>query len=344
MESHHAHHAPTGARASFLAGLDRAAAGFVGADGTPEDQGAFVGIRHAPNLPWRMLPLFKAESPAVTGAAEPFEVLTPGRYGRTFALASDRWLIGPLVFKLCSPFWKTEDPAAADRDTARLHFAPSIGGFVEYDNTHSDEPVEVLVGLGGRGCAFRKLDGGAAGFASEGRVGFATVPAAEVRMRLGDSPFVETEAPSETGPFAALLFTVPAKVKRVFPLVLGFFNPDDPGLFYHTVFSDIADVLTNALASNAAVIRRAEELDAGWFSSRLTREQKLNLAQAVRNHLAATALRKTACGWTLERAPVGATPPRAALESFDAEFFPWAVPNRTAAAQSWMDAWPGIGD
>lgn len=341
MEPFHAHHAPVGANASFVAGLDLAAAGFAGADGTPGDQGLFVGVRQAPELPWRMLPLFQPETPLAAGSTGRFEVLTPGRYGRTFALASDRWLIGPLVFKLCSPFWRTALPGSESRETERLHFAPSIGGFVEYDNTHSDEPVEVLVGIGGSNCDFRKLEGDACGFVSGGRFGFATVASPDARMRMGDSPFAEaTESQGPTNS-AALVFTVPAKVKRVFPLVLGVFDPNESTLFYRSRFDGVADVLASALANNAAVIRQAGEIDATWFGSKLTREQKVQLAHAVRSCLAHSAIREAAGVWNLERRNDGTTPVHPAVEGFEATHFPWAVAARMAAGQSWIDSWAG---
>jgi hypothetical protein len=318
MKPFHAHHPALGAGASLLAGEDGADCVFRTAPGRETSMGLFVGVRQAPELPWRMLPLFASAPPA---SAEKFETLTPGRYGRTFALASDRWLIGPLVFKLCTPFWKTSDPAVCGRDVARLHFAPSIGGFVEYDNTHSDEPVEVIVGAGAPGAAFQPTGNGVAGFTSGGRVGFATAKAHEVRFRLGESPFADGAA--QTGDCAALVFTIPAATKRVFPFAIGLFNPDDSIQLHRFFFEHLDDVLSGALANNREVIRRADELDAEWFGSAGTREEKGARAHAIRTYLADSCVRKAGSHWNLSGAKDDG------VDAFDTEFRPWTGPSQS---------------
>jgi hypothetical protein len=320
MKPFHAHHPALVASASLLAGEDGAGCVFQTSPGRELPMGLFVGVRQAPELPWRMLPLF-ANAPKTS--AEKFEILTPGRYGRTFALASDRWLIGPLVFKLCTPFWKTGDPSECGRDVARLHFASSIGGFVEFDNTHSEEPVEVIVGFGAPGAAFQPAGNGVAGFTSGGRVGFATARSHEVRNRLGESPFAEVS--EQTGDFAALVFTIPAATKRVFPFAIGFFNSDDATQLHRSLFGSLDDVLASALANNRELVRRADELDAEWFGSQGTREVRTAHALAVRSHLAGSCISRIETRWKLAR------PPNREFDTFDAKLFPWtgqsAAPN-----------------
>lgn len=318
MKPFHAHHPAFGAGASLLAGEDGADCVIQRMSKPDIALGLFVGVRQAPSLPWRMLPLF-AQAPE--SKCEAFEVLTPGRYGRTFALASDRWLIGPLVFKLCTPWWTTRDPALCDRDTARLHFAPSIGGFVEYDNTHSEEPVDVLVGMAAPGAGLQPVAGSITGFHSASRFGFATPPASAIRTRLGATPFAEGAAGS--GDCAALVFTVPAFSKRVFPLAAGFYNSDDDRLLHRSLFASLDDVLATALANNDSSIRRADEIDAGWFASAGTRDEKVARALAVRGHLAASSVTREGSAWKL-------TSPRGdGLEAFDAEVFPWVGSTRS---------------
>jgi len=261
-----------------------------------------------------MLPLF-SQVPSPVGS-EPFETLTPGRYGRTFALASDRWLIGPLVFKLCTPWWVTTSPDSCDRETARLHFAPSIGGFVEYDNTHSEEPVEVIVGMGAPGAGFEVIAKDIVGFVASGRVGFATALSTDVRSRIGGSPFAE--GATRSGDYATLIFKIPAATKRVFPFAIGFYAVHDPIQFHRSIFDSLEDVLSSALASSSEAIRRADELDVAWFASPDLREEKASRALAVRGHLAALCVVRVGSEWTLKRSEGDG------LESFDAEVFPWA--------------------
>lgn len=317
MKPFHAHHPAIGAGASLLAGEDGADCVFQTHPGRELRMGLHVGVRQAPSLPWRILPLFAG---APFSAAEPCETLTPGRYGRTFALASDRWLIGPLVFKLCTPFWSTSDPATCERDVARLHFAPSIGGFVEFDNTHSEEPVEVIVGMGAPGAGFEVIASDVIGFVAGSRIGFATAVSPDVRSRIGGSPFAE--GVTRSGYYAALVFKIPAATKRVFPFAVGFFDPDDATQLHRSIFDSIADVLTAALANNSEAICRADELDAGWFGSPGKREEKVAHALAVRSHLAVSSVRRAGSTWTLVR------PHDARLDSFDADVFPWAKSGR----------------
>ena len=313
MKPLHAHHPAIGAGASLLVGQDGADAVVELGGGADVTMGLFVGVRQAPSLPWRMLPLFAA---APEGGGEPFEVLSPGRYGRTFALASDRWLIGPLVFKLCTPWWLTAAPDSCAPEVVRLHFAPSIGGFVEYDNSHCEEPVEVIAGMGAPGAGFEVIASDAIGFVAGGRVGLATSVSPDVRSRIGGSPFAV--GATRTGDYAALVFKIPAATKRVFPFAVGFFGPYDATQIHRSIFDSITDVLTGALANNSETIRRADELDAGWFGSSGTREGKVAHALALRGHLAALRVVRVESRWTLRRTEGDG------LKSFDAEIFPWA--------------------
>jgi hypothetical protein len=123
---------------------------------------------------------------------------------------------------------------------------------------------------------------------------------------------------AESGDFAALVFTVPAATKRVHPFTIGFFSAGDSDALHPTLFAGIEDVLTSALASNAAVVRRADELDAGWFATAGSRDEKLAHAHAVRKHLVALSVKRSGDRWKLF------TPESGRLAAFDAEFFPWA--------------------
>lgn len=316
MASYHTHHAPFGAFASFTVGLNNAPGGFGQSLGGPARQNVYVGVRQSPSLPWRMLPLFtppQSDAAAYTGegapppderAALPYEILTPGRYGRSLAWASDRWLIGPLVFKLHTPFARTADPATMDAETARFHFAPVVCGYLEYDNTHSEEPVELMFGLGDPSQPLRPLhdDGTPAlvGFAAGTRYGFATGPSPEVTTRQGFSVFA-TERHDGTGHHrlgaqAALLFTVPARAKRVYPLALGFYEGGTvttgiaTEFFYAKLFRGLEDVLAHGLTHHARYVALADERDAEWFNGPLSPAQKFLLAQATHSYFGSTQL------------------------------------------------------
>lgn len=314
MDSFHTQHAPFGAFASFTLGLVGGQGGFGHALAGPAKQNVYVGVRQAPTLPWRMLPFFTpprslaadylatAQDTAATRASD-FEILHPPKYGRSLGWASDRWLIGPLVFKLCTPFEKVPDPATMDRATARLHLAPVVCGFLEYDNTHSDEPVELLFGLGAPDGPWRPLEGdgvAARGFAFGRTFAYATAPSPEVTARQAFSPF-RTEYRDETGGHrlgneSALLFTVPAKQKRTYPLVFAFFNEGKitTGLsceyLYTRHFADLEDALAHGFAHHAHYVELANRRDAELFASKLSRDQQFLLLQSTHSYHASTQL------------------------------------------------------
>jgi hypothetical protein len=111
----------------------------------------------------------------------------------------------------------------------------------------------------------------------------------------------------------------------VFPFAIGFFDPDNSTQLHRSIFENLDDVLSSALVNNREVVRRADELDAGWFGSAGTREEKLAGARSVRKHLAESCVKKSSSHWSLSG------PKEVSLTAFDAEFFPWtgssAVPN-----------------
>lgn len=180
-------------------------------------------------------------------------------------------MIGPLVLKLCSPF----EISNAVQDE-RFWYAPVVCGYLEYDNSHNDETAEVVFGVSGEAPA--RGANSASGFDFDGTHGFATASTAEVRAaRTGDV------VSSDAGPVSALLFTVPAASKRIFPLVLGFFHP---GFFYTELFSGLRDVLDFGLLNHAQYLACADALDAEFMRSQAPFDQKTSGAHALRSWLA----------------------------------------------------------
>ncbi len=123
-------HAPLGAGASFDFGPPGTPAGFrlPGDIRSPHD--VYIGCRAAPADAWSLLPFY-------TPRADVPSPLAKGRFGRFLAVAGDKWMIGPLVFKLCTPF-------ALDRqaDDEIFRYAPVVCGYLEYDNSHGEHTAE----------------------------------------------------------------------------------------------------------------------------------------------------------------------------------------------------------
>ena len=314
MDSFHTQHAPFGAFASFTLGLLDAPGGFGQSLGGPPRQNVYIGVRQAPDQPWRMLPFFEPKAStesAFLGAGAPtagadagnFETLHPPRFRRSLGWASDRWLLGPLVFKLCTPFGRVPDPSTLDPTAARLHFAPLVCGYLEYDNTHSEEPVEVMFGVGLSDRPWRPLADAAApfhGFAAGRDFADATPPSPEITARQGFSPFTDRSRDAtglhRLGSESALLFTIPAHQKRVYPLVLAFFRagPVTTGLecdyFYTRHFTGLEDVLAHGFAHHAHYLALAAQRDTELLGSKLSRDQQFLLLQATHSYLGSTQL------------------------------------------------------
>jgi len=257
-------HAPLGAHASFNFGPVGAAAGFAVPASAPIAQDLYVGCRHSPAEPWSLLPFF---APAAAGP----QPLAKGRFGRFLAWSGDKWMIGPLVFKLCTPF----DLAAAPADES-FACAPVVCAYLEYDNTHSPDAVELVFGLGAEAAPLGAS--GLAGFAFGDAYGFAAAASPEVTLRRDVAIF-----DTAIGSAAALHFSVPPHAKRLYPLVLAFHSP---GLFAAKLFPSLSDSLAYGLAQHARYLALSDARDAEFMRSNADFARKTQLALDTRAWLA----------------------------------------------------------
>lgn len=258
-------HAPLGAGARFDFGAPDSPAVFALDGGATLPCDFFVGCRHSAGAPWSLLPFFTARA----GVPAP---LPKGRYGRFLGWAGDKWMIGPLVFKLATPFDRETDSS-----DERFRSAPLLAGYLEYDNTHSDDPVELVFGFGAT--ASPLAVGGGLGFALGPSLGFATALADGVNARRDGAVFGDPAI----GAAAAFHYAVPPRTKRVHPIVVGFHQP---GLHYATWFAGLAEVLGFGLAEHARYLAMADARDAEFMRSALPLAARAEAAQAVRSWLA----------------------------------------------------------
>lgn len=258
-------HAPLGAAASFDFGPPGEPAGFRLASSPLSPQDVYVGCRPSAREPWSLLPFFTPRS----GGPAP---LPKGRFGRFIALSGDKWMIGPLVFKLCTPF---ETPAPSDE---KLAYAPVVCGYLEYDNTHGTDTAELIFGLGSDSLDLRPAPTPGVGFILGDRFGFVTAATEEVTARRDAALFG-----AEVGPAAGLHFVVPPHSKRIFPLVLGFHTS---GFHYGRDFNDLAAVLAYGVAEHARFIALSDARDAEFMRSTRPFDQRNQVAAAARSWLA----------------------------------------------------------
>jgi hypothetical protein len=313
-ESYHTQHSPFGAFASFTVGLVDAPGGFGQSLGGPAQQNVYVGFRDADDAPWQLLPFLtppKSKAADYTGAeaasGQPanYRTLRPADYERTLGWASDTWRAdrSRFGFSLLSPFGVVPDPAKLSRAAARFHLAPLVCGWIEYDNRAGTAPVELLFGLGDPARPLRPLADttpALAGFAGGAEFGYATKPGRGVALRQGFSvlapEFCDYRGLHVIGGETALVFTVPARQRKRFPLVLGFFAPGivttgvSASYAYTRVFGDLEQVLAHGLAQHPRYLRLAAERDRDLARSRLDADQRFLLAQSTHSYLGNTQL------------------------------------------------------
>lgn len=313
-ESYHTQHSPFGAFASFTVGLVDEPGGFGQSLSKPARQNVYVGYKHARHDRWSLLPFFrppKSQAVNYTGEAataqppKAFDPLTPSDYERTLGWASDTWRTtgGEFGFSLLTPFGEVPELNRLSRTAQRLHLAPAVYGWIEYDNRKGDEPVELVFGLGDPDRPLRPLEDADArltGFAGGTDWGYATTPDAAVRRRLGfevfDPKFQDYRGLHVIGGESALLFTVPAGKRRRFPLVFGFY---DAGIVttgirasyaYTRVFKHLEDVLVHGLANFDRYAALAAVRDRELARSRLNDDQKYLIAQATHSYYGSSQL------------------------------------------------------
>jgi hypothetical protein len=181
-------------------------------------------------------------------------------------------MIGPLVFKLCTPF------ALEETDDQPFAYAPLVCGYLEYDNSHSGATAELIFGMGAHATPFDSM--GARGWQFDSSCGFATEATNEVHVVEG-----RYALSLDIGPLSALKFIVPPHGKRLFPLVLAWHAYD---LYARRWFPDLPSVLEYGLKNHERYIALSDQRDAEFMRSSASFDEKSRLARDTRTWLAAT--------------------------------------------------------
>lgn len=313
-ESYHTQHAPFGAFASFTVGLVDAPGGFGQSLRGPASQNVYVGFRAGSNDQWHLLPFFKpphSDESAYTGEAATaqgpngYVALRPADYERTLGWASDTWRADGqrFGFSLLSPFTQVPDPARLKKADARLHLAPLVCGWIEYDNRQNGTAAELIFGLGEPSRPLRPLADTHAdlvGFGVGTEYGLITGAKRGVELRQGFDVFApkfrDYRGLHVIGGEAALVFTVPARQRKRFPLVLGFYaggavtSGIRASYAYSRVFADLEDVLAHGLEHFAYYEKLAAKRDHELAATKLNADQQYLVAQSTHSYLGSSQL------------------------------------------------------
>ncbi|MBE2212352.1 MAG: hypothetical protein IAE82_00660 [Opitutaceae bacterium] len=269
--SYHAHHAPLGAGASFLLGLNGAPGGFVEGAASEGTQDVFVGYRYA-GEPWTLLPFVRPSTAEAAGGA--MTLLPHGRYGRTLGWATDRWMAQALVLLLATPLDSIADPAALDEARRRVLFTPAVYGLLDFDNSHMEVAVELVFAVGDAERPWRVFSGGG------GDLDFDAVRTDDASCAIGTP--TRTSAGSGAAPFvgadvlgvpaAGLVFQIPPRGKAVFSLALALGN--DVGKTLEVALGQFAQ-------ARAEAQRRDDELRASGLGDDARRRVSLRTREIV---------------------------------------------------------------
>lgn len=355
VESYHAHHSPLGAFATFTIGLVGNPGGFGHALRGAARQNVYVGYKRG-EAPWQLLPFFKpAESAesnftgeaATVRAPNNVRTLDPKDYVRTLGWASDTWRAERDLFGFCllSPFSELSDPKRLSKEQAKLALSPHINGWIEFDNSDGDSPVELMFGIGEPDDIFHPLqdtEPDLFGFALGTEFAYGTTPASKAEPRQGFSVF-EPQFRDHRGLLliggeSALVFTVPAGKKKRFPLVLAFFHEATvtTGITtryaYTRHFGALSEVVAHGLQQRKHYESVAAERDEQLAASRLNADQKFLLAQATHSYLGNTQLLWGEAGplWVVnegEYRMMNTFDLTVDHLFFELSWFPWAVRN-----------------
>jgi hypothetical protein len=230
-------------------------------------------------------------------------VLKGTDYRRELGPASDTWQHEGFRFSLYSPWQRTADPAKISVAAARDAFLPAVFGELGFDNRESAEPVEIIWGMHDPAQLARPLadtDPMLSGFAFGTNGGFATTKSSGAELRQAFDvlapQYFDHRGLHLLGPECALVWRVPARTTRRFPLVLGFHHAGwiTTGLrcryLYTRYFERLEEVLRHGLKRHRARLAVARQRDREVAKRGLSAERHWLLSQAVHSYFGSTQL------------------------------------------------------
>jgi hypothetical protein len=207
-----------------------------------------------------------------------------------------------MTLTITSFFGAVPDPSRTKHADLRRKMCPAIYAKITFDNSDGKEPLVGTFGMQGVRRPISDATGGALlGFAHQGDWGFATLPGDGIDevMDWMVLSAVFDENPRAIRHLAAegcLRFRVPAGEKREYVIALGSYRDGvataglRTRLFQNTLFRDLEDVLSFALARSAEALAEARILDDELDSALLSDERKFLIAHAAHSYLASTEL------------------------------------------------------
>ncbi|WP_341675819.1 glycoside hydrolase family 52 protein [Niveibacterium sp. SC-1] len=310
-------HSPIGAHASFTLGYPGAKGGLDLEICSAPDQSFVVALESAsePGL-FEALPFCEAPDDSerarfmeITGDTRErgarLRIFEQAEVRREFALATDAWHAGDLVFTLYSPVRDLPDPETGDALALKRSFVPAVRAELTIDNRHGHTPRRVVLGMSrqGRRHGLHHLALGDAirGIGDGLHLGYAT-DAPGAWSGVGFDPLALLSDPHPInrggllGGWGMLVCEVPAgqvstlryafAMHRAGAATVGL----DTRYYYTRWFGSTDEVLRFALEDFDEAVAVSREADARLARSPLSEAQKFIVAHATRSYLYSTQL------------------------------------------------------
>lgn len=318
-----AHHAPIGAFASFTLGFPGAKGGLGLELGGPADQNVYIGLESRDGSHFDALPFYAGATEdkarryeveqAEHGIADekkeslPIEPLAESAIRRDFRPASDTWQAGDLTFTIYSPVRSVPDPEKGDTDELRAAILPAVLVELTVDNSQGKASRRAYFGYGASDPYYgmRRLDDVAHGrFVGVGQGTLTAIATRDPGARSGQGFTINrilAADPIENltfglGDAAAILMDVPAGEKKTFHFAVCFYRDGratagmDTKYYYTRLFGNIEEVAAYALDHFEALKASALAADKLVEQSKLSGDQKFQLAHAIKSYYGSTEL------------------------------------------------------
>ncbi len=308
-----AQHAPMGAYWNFTCGHFGTRGGFALQSADPGNQDIFIGVKRGPRdstAPLVCLPFF---DPA-DKQTERLKTYAGDQIKRRYGWATDRWTTPDIDFTIYSPFGGIVDPTETHPSMSRVCLMPAVLASFTIDNSGGTEPKTGVFALKFHEPGLWLLNE-QHGWRGKQRIGFG------YRRECGFQVMIENE-PGDRGatmqPFlrcnilegiedavvpihhlddcGGVWFEVPPGARRTLLIALGAYQDGVistrlEGKFYYTRhFSDLLDVLDQALRGYDAIRAGSAELDRELLDTKLSPDQQFLIAHSTRSYYANTQL------------------------------------------------------
>jgi xylan 1,4-beta-xylosidase len=312
--SFHAQHAPMGACFSFTLGRFGSGGGFSLRPGQLPIQDVFIGVKHGDrqsDSPVICLPFYEPPDPA---RVNPNLTAYPHQVQRHYGWATDRWGTPDFDFTLYTPFGGIVEPGAFHPAMLRVCLLPAIVAEFTIDNTAGTETKTGVFAINFKQPGSHVLPE-QHGWRGKKRVGFGLGRNVGVQATLdSDRGITESEEPfpilrgspdeglSAANPVHGLGtcpgigFEVPPGKKQTLVIAMGVYDEGivttgiEGRFFYTRHFSDLTDVLDQALRGWDAIKGGSAEIDRELIGSDLSSDQQFLIAHSTRSYYANTQL------------------------------------------------------